>query len=212
MSCCRVRLKNQEEEIMAKPEDNDATNNLSPAQEALRKLWEDHMRYEFSTRNTDDTLATMVDDAYVNHIPVLTGGSGRGELREFYSKRFIPQMPPDTEMTPVSRTIGEDQIVDEMVFKFTHTIPMDWMLPGIPPTGKRVEIPLVAIVRFREGKLAHEHIYWDQASVLVQIGLLDSDKLPVVGVESAKKVLDPSLPANELMRRGDSTQSTAKTI
>ena len=197
---------------MAKPEENDATNNLSPAQEALRKLWEDHVRYEFSTRNTDDTLATMVDDAYVNHIPVLTGGSGRGELREFYSKRFIPQMPPDTEMTPVSRTIGENQIVDEMVFKFTHTIPMDWMLPGIPPTGKRVEIPLVAIVRVRNGKLAHEHIYWDQASVLVQIGLLDSDKLPVVGVESAKKVLDPSLPANELMRRGDSIQSTAKNI
>jgi carboxymethylenebutenolidase len=203
MSCCRVRLKNHEEEIMAKPEENDATNNLSPAQEALRKLWEDHVRYEFSTRNTDDTLATMVDDAYVNHIPVLTGGSGRDELREFYSKRFIPQMPPDTEMTPVSRTIGEDQIVDEMVFKFTHTIPMDWMLPGIPPTGKRVEIPLAAIVRFRDGKLAHEHIYWDQASVLVQIGLLDAAKLPVTGIESARKVLDPSLPANELMRRAD---------
>jgi carboxymethylenebutenolidase len=212
MSCCRVRLENQEEEIMAKPEENDATNNLSPAQEALRKLWEDHVRYEFSTRNTDDTLATMVDDAYVNHIPVLTGGSGRGELREFYSKRFIPQMPPDTEMTPVSRTIGEDQIVDEMIFKFTHTIPMDWMLPGIPPTGKHVEVPLVAIVRFRDGKLAHEHIYWDQASVLVQIGLLDPDRLPVVGIESAKKVLDPSLPANELMQRGGPTQSIAKNI
>ena len=147
------------------------------------------VRYEFSTRNTDDTLATMVDDAYVNHIPVLTGGSGRDELREFYSKRFIPQMPPDTEMTPVSRTIGEDQIVDEMVFKFTHTMRMDWMLPGISPTGKRVEVPLVAIVRVRNGKLAHEHIYWDQASVLVQIGLLDPDKLPVVGVESARKFL-----------------------
>jgi carboxymethylenebutenolidase len=206
MSCCRVRLKNQEEEIMAKPEENDATNNLSPAQEALRKLWEDHVRYEFSTRNTDDTLATMVDDAYVNHIPVLTGGSGRGELREFYSKCFIPQMPPDTEMTPVSRTIGEDQIVDEMIFKFTHSIPMDWMLPGIPPTGKRVEIPLVAIVRVRDGKLAHEHIYWDQSSVLVQIGLLDATRLPVVGIESAKKVLDPNLPANELMKRAEPTQ------
>ena len=191
---------------MAKPEKNDATNNLSLAQEALRKLWEDHVRYEFSTRNTDDTLATMVDDAYVNHIPVLTGGSGRDELREFYSKRFIPQMPPDTEMTPVSRTIGEDQIVDEMVFKFTHTIPMDWILPGIPPTGKRVEVPLVAIVRVRDGKLAHEHIYWHQASVLVQIGLLDPAKLPVVGIESARKVLDPSLPANELMQRADLTR------
>jgi carboxymethylenebutenolidase len=191
---------------MAKHEQTDANTKLTPAQEALRKLWEEHVQYEFSTRNTEDTLATMVEDAYVNHIPVLTGGSGRNELREFYSKRFIPQMPPDTEMTSVSRTIGEDQIVDEMIFKFTHTIPMDWMLPGIPPTGKPVEVPLVAIVRFREGKLAHEHIYWDQASVLVQIGLIDAANLPVAGVESAHKVLDPTLPANALMRRADSTQ------
>ena len=194
---------------MAKPEETEATQNLSPGQETLRKLWEDHVRYEFSTRNTEDTLATMVEDAYVNHVPVLTGGVGRDELREFYSKRFIPQMPPDTEMTPVSRTIGENQIVDEMIFKFTHTIPMDWMLPGVPPSGKRVEIPLVAIVRFRDGKLAHEHIYWDQASVLVQIGLLDPAQLPVVGIESAKKVLNPNLPANQLMRRSDLTKQSA---
>src|SRR2546426_12710994 len=186
-----------------KPESN---TNLTPAQETLRQLWEEHVRYEFSTRNTDTTLATMVDDAYVNHIPVLTGGVGKDELREFYSKRFIPQMPPDTEMTPVSRTIGEDQLVDEMVFKFTHSIRMDWMLPGVAPTGKRVEIPLVAIVRFRDGKLAHEHIYWDQASVLVQIGLIDAATLPVARVDSAHKVLDPTLPSNALMRRADSTQ------
>jgi len=191
---------------VAKPKQTDVNKSLTSAQQRLSELWEEHVRYEFSTRNTKDTLATMVEDAYVNHIPVLTGGSGRDELREFYSKRFIPQMPPDTEMTPVSRTIGEDQIVDEMVFKFTHTIPMDWILPGIPPTGKRVEVPLVAIVRVRDGKLAHEHIYWDQASVLVQIGLLDPTNLPVVGVESAKKVLDPSLPANELMKRVDRTR------
>ncbi len=198
---------------MAKPEETDANTNLTPAQETLRQLWEEHVQYEFSTRNTEDTLTTMVEDAYVNHIPVLTGGVGKDELREFYSKRFIPQMPPDTEMTPVSRTIGEDQLVDEMVFKFTHSIRMDWMLPGIPPTGKRVEVPLVAIVRFKDGKLAHEHIYWDQASVLVQIGLLDPAKLPVAGVESARKVLDPGLPANELMKRADPTaQSTGKDI
>ncbi len=189
---------------MAKPEQTDA--NFSPAQETLRQLWEEHVRYEFSTRNTEETLATMVEDAYVNHIPVLTGGVGRDELREFYSKRFIPQMPPDTEMTPVSRTIGENQLVDEMVFKFTHSIRMDWMLPGVAPTGKRVEVPLVAIVRFREGKLAHEHIYWDQASVLAQIGLIDAATLPVAGVESARKVLDPTLPANALMRRADRNQ------
>src|SRR6266511_504007 len=191
---------------MAKHEQTDANTNLNPAQEALRTLWEEHVQYEFSTRNTEDTLATMVDDAYVNHIPVLTGGSGRDELREFYSERFIPQMPPDTEMTPVSRTIGEDQLVDEMVFKFTHSIRMDWMLPGVAPTGKRVEVPLVAIVRFRGGKLAHEHIYWDQASVLAQIGLIDAATLPVAGVESARKVLDPTLPANALMRRADRSQ------
>ena len=189
---------------MAKPEEIDANRNLTPAQENLRKLWEQHVQFEFSTRNTEDTLATMVEDAYVNHIPVLTGGVGRDELREFYSKRFIPQMPPDTEMTPVSRTIGEDQLVDEVVFKFTHTMRMDWMLPGVAPTGKRVEVPLVAIVRFRQGKLAHEHIYWDQASVLVQIGLINAAKLPVAGVESARKVLDPKLPANELMKCAES--------
>jgi carboxymethylenebutenolidase len=191
---------------MAKPKQKKANTKLTPAQERLRQLWEEHVQHEFSTRNTENTLATMVEDAYVNHIPVLTGGSGRDELRDFYSKRFIPQMPADTEMTPVSRTIGDDQIVDEMVFKFTHTVPMDWMLPGISPTGKRVEVPLVAIVRFRDGKLAHEHIYWDQASVLVQVGLLDPAKLPVAGVESAHKVLDPTLPTNALMRRADSTQ------
>src|SRR5947208_12905215 len=191
---------------MAKPEETNASTHLTSAQENLSQLWEEHVRFEFSTRNTNDTLATMVEDAYVNHIPVLTGGRGRDELREFYSKRFIPQMPPDTEMTPVSRTIGDDQLVDEMVFKCTHTIRMDWMLPGVAPTGKRVEIPLVAIVRFREGKVAHEHIYWDQAAVLVQIGLIDAAKLPVAGVETARKVLDPSLPANELMSRANRSQ------
>ena len=175
--------------------------HLSAAQEVLRQLWEEHVRYEFATHNTEDTLATMVDDAYVNHIPVLTGGVGRAELREFYSTRFIPQMPPDTAMTLISRTIGHDQLVDEMVFTFSHTIRMDWMLPGIAPTGKRVEVALVAIVRFREGKLAHEHIYWDQASVLVQLGLLDPSTLPVAGVESARKALDPTLPSNTLIGR-----------
>jgi carboxymethylenebutenolidase len=191
---------------MAESKQTDANTNLTPAQKNISQLWDEHVRYEFSTRNTEETLATMVEDAYVNHIPVLTGGVGRDQLREFYSKRFIPQMPPDTQMTPVSRTIGEDQLVDEMVFKFTHTIRMDWILPGVAPTGKRVEVPLVAIVRFRDGKLAHEHIYWDQASVLVQIGLIDPANLPVTGIESARKVLDPTLPANALMKRGEMKQ------
>ncbi|MFQ5657181.1 MAG: ester cyclase [Candidatus Methylomirabilales bacterium] len=177
--------------------------SLTPAQQALADVWEAHIRYEFDTRNLEDTLDTMVDDAYVNHIPVLTGGVGRDALREFYGKRFIPQMPADTEITPVSRTIGNDQLVDELIFKFTHTGEMDFMLPGIPPTGKRVEAPTVVIVKFRNGKVAHEHIYWDQASVLVQLGLLDPERLPVAGVESARKVLDPTLPSNALIKRAD---------
>ena len=180
---------------------NLAGEGLASAQKSLSDRWDEHVKYEFATRDTEDTLETMVADAYVNHVPVLTGGVGHDQLREFYSQRFIPQMPPDTSMTPVSRTIGTDQVVDEMVFEFTHAIKMDWMLPGVAPTGKHVKIPLVVIVHFRDGKLAHEHIYWDQASVLAQLGLIDSATLPVAGVETAEKVLDPSLPANELMKR-----------
>ena len=159
-------------------------NNLD-----LSALWEEHTRHEFGTRDTQATLDTMVEDAYVNHIPVMTGAYGKEALHHFYSTEFIPRMPPDTTLTPVSRTVGEDQLVDEMIFSFTHTIEMPWMLPGVAPTNKRVEVPLVAIVHFRDGKLAHEHIYWDQASVLKQIGLLNDPKLPVCGVETARKVL-----------------------
>ena len=157
----------------------------------LSQIWEEHTRHEFATRDTEATLATMVEEAYVNHIPVMTGGRGKPALRDFYSRDFIPAMPPDTTLTPISRTVGKDQIVDEMIFSFTHTQEMPWMLPGIAPTGRRVEVPLVAIVHFRGGKLAHEHIYWDQASVLKQIGLLTDPALPVFGAETAHKVLHP---------------------
>jgi carboxymethylenebutenolidase len=174
---------------------------VASAQQSLSERWDEHVKFEFATRNTDHTLETMVVDSYVNHVPVMTGGVGHDELREFYSKRFIPQMPADTAMTPVSRTIGVDRVVDEMVFEFTHTSKMDWMLPGVEPTGKHVKVALVVIVHFRDGKLAHEHIYWDQASVLAQLGLIDASKLPVAGVESAEKVLNPKLASNELMNR-----------
>src|SRR5208282_5797990 len=155
----------------------------------LPALWQEHTDHEFVTRDTEATLATMVEDAYVNHIPVLTGGRGKDALRAFYSKDFIPSMPPDTSLTPISRTVGEDQLVDEMIFSFTHSQEMPWMLPGVAPTNLPVRIPLVAIVKFRDGKLAHEHIYWDQASVLKQIGLLTDPSLPVRGVETAEKVI-----------------------
>jgi carboxymethylenebutenolidase len=159
---------------------------MTPAD--LAQLWQEHTNHEFSTRDTESTLATLTEDAYVNHVPVLTGGAGKSALRIFYSVDFIPRMPPDTKLTPVSRTVGEDQLVDEMIFSFTHSREMPWMLPGIPPTNRYVEVALVAIVRFRDGKIAHEHIYWDQASVLKQIGLLTDPGLPVFGAESAHKV------------------------
>jgi carboxymethylenebutenolidase len=181
---------------------------LNPAEQALTDLWEKHLGDEFSTRDTDATLDTMVPDAYVNHIPVLTGGVGREQLREFYSQHFIPKMPPDTQIIPISRTIGAERLVDEMIFQFTHTIEMDWMLPGIAPTGKRVECPLVVIVHFRDGKLSNEHIYWDQATVLVQIGLLDSSLLPVAGSETAKKLANPTLPSNHLIERAKLARSS----
>jgi carboxymethylenebutenolidase len=176
-------------------------SNLSPAQQKLKEVWEEHMKGEFSTKSVDDTMATMIEGGHINHVPTMTGGQGLKAIRDFYTRFFIPQMPPDTKTTPISRTIGDTQIVDEMIFEFTHTVPMDWMLPGIAPTGKRVEVALVAIIGFREGKVSHEHIYWDQASVLVQLGLLDASRLPVAGRESAAKVRDASLPSNQLIER-----------
>jgi len=156
----------------------------------LATLWEEHTSHEFATRDTEATLATMTEDAHVNHVPVMTGGAGRDALRAFYSRGFIPSMPPDHQLTQVSRTVGDNQLVDEMIFSFTHTQEMPWMLPGIAPTHAHVEVPLVAIVGFRDGKLVSEHIYWDQASVLKQIGLLSDPRLPVCGAESARKVLE----------------------
>ena len=166
------------------------------AEHDLAALWDAHCRYEFETRDVDATMASMVAEPYVNHVPTMTGGVGQGQLRRFYANHFIGQNPPDTTLTLVSRTVGQDSLVDEMIFSFTHTSEVDWMLPGVAPTGRRVEIPLVAIVKFEGGKLAHEHIYWDQASVLAQLGLIDPAKLPAVGAESAGKVLDPTRPSH----------------
>jgi carboxymethylenebutenolidase len=166
----------------------------------LSALWEVHRACEFVTRDADATIATMVDEPYVNHIPTMTGGYGRELLRRFYRDHFIPKSPRDTRAIPISRTIGADRVVNEVLFCFTHDCEIDWMLPGVPPTGKYVEVGLVGIITFRGDKLFNEHIYWDQASVLVQIGLLDPKGLPVVGSESARKLMDPSLPSNRLIR------------
>jgi carboxymethylenebutenolidase len=166
----------------------------------LSAAWDRHLDSEFAAKSADQALATMTADPHVNMVPLMIGARGRVELHDFYANHFLPQIPPDTEMIPVSRTIGQGRVVDELVMRFTHSIRLDWLLPGIPPTGKRVEVPLVVIVQFEGDKVAHEHLYWDQASVLVQIGLLDRT-LPVRGGEIAGQVLDPTQPMNDLIRR-----------
>src|SRR5262249_42448508 len=110
-----------------------------------------------------------------------------------------PRQPTDIEIVPVSRTVGEDTLVDEFVARFTHDCRMDYFLPGVAPTGRRIEVATVVIAHFEGGKLAHEHIYWDHASVLVQAGLLEAAGLPVAGAEVAPKILDRRLPSNRLM-------------
>jgi carboxymethylenebutenolidase len=184
---------------------------LSAEQQILNDAWEEHLRTEFSVHSADEAIATMVANPLVNQVPVMIGGDGKEELHEFYARYFLPQIPPDMEMVTVSRTIGQGRLVEEMVVRFTHTIPMDWMLPGIPPTGKPVEIALLVVVQFNGEKLAHEHLYWDQASVLVQLGLLQPAGLPVVGAEGARSVLDRRMPLNDLIRRAKATAPKTST-
>jgi carboxymethylenebutenolidase len=167
----------------------------------LAALWEEHCLYEFGLRDVPKTMATMVAEPYVNHIPTMTGGVGHKELSRFYQHHFVNSNPKDTRLVPVSRTIGTDRLVDEMLFCFTHDVEIDWMLPGVKPTGKYVEVPLVAIINFRGDKLYHEHIYWDQASVLAQIGLLDPKNLPIADHAQAQKLIDETRPSNTLMAR-----------
>ncbi|KAF8699946.1 Lea domain protein, partial [Rhizoctonia solani] len=179
----------------------------------LESIWEAHTQFEFEGRDVDATMSTMVAEPYVNHIPTLTGGIGRKALTWFYARHFIHSNPDSTKMELVSRTLGPDRVVDEFVFEFVHDRVMDWILPGIPPTGKYVKVPFVAVVNIRGDKLYHEHIYWDQASVLVQIGLLPEKlafpgttneiRLPVAGIEQAEKMADPrSKESNHLIKAG----------
>lgn len=165
----------------------------------LSALWEEHIRHEFDTRDVPATMATMVAEPYVNHIPTMTGGVGYTQLSRFYQHHFVHGNPNDMALTPISRTVGATQIVDEFIMTFTHDSVIDWMLPGLAPTRRQVQIPMLGVVKFRGPRLCHEHIYWDQASVLVQIGALDPVGLPIAGAVTAAKLLDESLPSNTLM-------------
>ncbi|EST06237.1 hypothetical protein PSEUBRA_004120 [Kalmanozyma brasiliensis GHG001] len=165
----------------------------------LEQLWDRHTYYEFATRDAAATMSTMVSEPYVNHVACLTGGSGFTQLHRFYEHHFTTVSPPDTQLIGLSRTVGVDRIIDEMVFTCTHTTMIDYFLPGVPPTGKRLRIPMVGIVNLRGDKLAYESLYWDQANALVQLGLVDPVKssmvegvrLPVAGDEVAQKILHP---------------------
>ena len=168
---------------------------MSERQQRMVALFEKHVGAELAG-DLDTTMATMCDTPYLNHVPTMAGGVGQSEVSAFYRDHLVGKFfPPDVEMTSVSRTVGEDRVVEELFISFTHTTAMDWLLPGVAPTGNAVEMAVAVIVGFQDDKIAYEHIYWDQAGVLVQVGLLDPAGLPVTGAASARKVLNPKLPS-----------------
>jgi carboxymethylenebutenolidase len=171
------------------------------AKHDIGAIFDEHVAAEFVHLDLERTMATMTDDPYVNHVPAMTGGVGRESVRDFYGKHFIGKWPADVEITPVARTVGDDQVVDELVLSFTHDIEMPQLLPGVAPTGRQVQLAFCVVAGFQGDKLAFERIYWDQASLLTQIGLIDPAELPVTGAEQAENVLDPRAhPLNELIR------------
>lgn len=176
-----------------------AVSSMSPLEEEMSALFDAHVGAEFDTKDLAATMATMSEHPHLNHVPVLTGGNGRAEIAEFYGSHFIGHWPQDTAVHPISRTVGQGRVVDEFVLSFTHDVPMPAIVPGIAPTGRKVEIPFVVLMGIEKGKVTYEHIYWDQASVLVQLGVLERGTLPVSGAEQARRLLDPSVPANALI-------------
>ncbi|MCI0600420.1 MAG: ester cyclase [Beijerinckiaceae bacterium] len=181
------------------------TDELANSEVDLGAVFDAHVAAEFAARDVDTTMATMTAAPYLTHVPVLTGGYGHDAVRDFYKNFFIGRWPADTKITPLSRTVGQERVVDELILSFTHDIEMPAILPGVAPTGRRVVLPHVVVMGFSGGKVAYEHIYWDQASLLVQTGLLDPATLPVSGAEQAARLLDPTLPSNALIHRAQGT-------
>jgi carboxymethylenebutenolidase len=158
----------------------------------LGSIFDEHVRHEFIDHDVNATMRTMVRRPIVHHVPTLTGGVGYRNVYSFYKRDFIGHMPNDTKIKQISRTIGKDQVVDELILSFTHDREIKFMLPGVPPTGKYIELPHVVVMRFKDNKIVHEHIYWDQASALAQIGILDTKKLPVVGLKQSRRLQEIS--------------------
>jgi carboxymethylenebutenolidase len=166
---------------------------------SLGEVFDAHTAAEFQTRDIEATMATMGETPHVTHVPTMTGGHGRDAVRRFYETWFIGRWPEDTVVKQVSRTVGENRVVDEVMISFTHNCEMPAILPGVAPTGRKVTIPFVVVVGFEGDKIAYERIYWDQASMLVQLGLLDRAALPVTGAEQTARLIDPKLPSNTLI-------------
>lgn len=164
------------------------TDEKTDQQREMLAVFDQHVRAEIDG-DIETTMSTMAFDPHLINVPNQMGGFGREEVKQFYIDHLVGKFfPPDMQMERISLTVGADQIVDELIISFTHTCPIDWMLPDVAPTQKRVEVAFAVIVGFHEGKITHEHIYWDQASVLVQIGLLDPSHLPVIGADGAKRI------------------------
>lgn len=177
-------------------DNDDDDSNSSSQQPNLGVVFDQHIKHEFEDHDVDATMQTMTKEPYVHHVPMMTGGVGYQAVYNFYKNHFIGKMPADTKIVRISRTIGKDQVVDELIISFTHDREVEYMLPGVSPTGKYITLPHVVIMNFKDGKIAHEHIYWDQASLLVQVGLLDPGLLPVRGQEQAKRLLELSQQAD----------------
>jgi carboxymethylenebutenolidase len=174
--------------------------HFTNSEKVLIEVWEAHTSAEFEQKDADAAIATMTDHPVLIHVPVGTGATGKAALRKFYAEIFIPQAPPDIELQLLTRTVGQNRIIDEFILRFTHTVRMDWFAPGIEPTGRRLAVPHVGIIAFEGGKISSEHIYWDQATVLAQMGLLN-DALPVIGAAQCDRLLDADAPVNQLIQR-----------
>jgi len=168
----------------------------------LGNIFDRHVKHEFVDHDVDSTMKTMVKEPIVHHVPTMTGGIGFDQVYNFYKTEFVGKMPNDTKLKRISRTIGKDQVVDELILCFTHDTEIPYMLAGIAPTGKYVEIPHVVVMKFKGNRIVHEHIYWDQASVLAQIGLLESTALPIIGIEQSRKLQEISSPKKKLLAKG----------
>jgi carboxymethylenebutenolidase len=168
----------------------------------LGAVFDAHVRAEFVDKDVAATMATMTAEPYLTHVPTMTGGTVRAEVERFYREHFVGHWPDDVEVKSISRTVGQNRVIDELIVSFTHDQEMRVFLPGVAPTGHKVVLPHVVVMGFDDaGRVAYEHIYWDQASLLVQVGLLDPNLLPVSGAEQARRLLDPGQPANELIDR-----------